>query len=485
MLLADPGKYRSDANALLLRSFGFTVEQFGSGRDLLRRVAKASDFDLIFVDRHTADPELIDLVSQLQSDTKVAARPLFVIASSDKPRLPTFDQLLVRVAALIAATENDLLSMPAPYTPDPRALPEEQAAARKAVQQRRDATLRSAAAARTARIQRVIDPLPLTLNEVQRSLLNLRIQQIVYALLAAEFPITRDSAPETVMELERIRRQLGLQPPSAPYGTGIAIADLMKLIQRFEVDVAKVKGAQDKYDFLRMRVDAVELGLSVETFRDPVLEAKLGRTLSGYPAVKVIAEPYSRLSLEAELKALFADPMMVPRDPAVKKADARAAVEFLRLMATGDLPGYDIRTAEPELRAALLAPDLAPAAIDAVERYKSGEARVALLSLALDGGKPTALRVKAADAVIRHLRAHGGEIPATLVDPIRTQMNDPKLDAELRGKLLTIKGMIGGKPGEFIEQLKGYSPPIQPPAPKKDPDPKADPDPKKDPDPKP
>ena len=123
VLMADPGKYRSDLNALLLRDVGFNVEQFGSGRDLLRRVAKASDFDFVMVDRHTATPELIDLIGQLQSDVKVAARPVFVIASADKPRPPTFDQLLVRVAALVAATENDVIAMPAPFTPDPKAPP--------------------------------------------------------------------------------------------------------------------------------------------------------------------------------------------------------------------------------------------------------------------------------------------------------------------------------------------------------------------------
>jgi hypothetical protein len=239
----------------------------------------------------------------------------------------------------------------------------------------------------------------------------------------------------------------------------------------------KVKGAQEKYDFLRTNVDPSELGLVVEKFRDPVLEAKLSRTLSGYPAVRVIPEPYSKLALEDHLKVLFADPMMLPRDPAVKKADARAAVELLRQMAIGELPGYDLRSVEPELRAALAEPALASPAIDALERFKSGETQIALLQLALSGeGKPAALRLKAADAVIRHIRANGSAVPATLAGALREQSVAPLPDMaapearDLRGKFLTLSGMVAVKPGEFANQLKAYNPPILLAEPKKEPD---------------
>ena len=92
--------------------------------------------------------------------------------------------------------------MPAPYVPDPKLLPEEQTALRVTIQKRRDNVFRTAAAARTARLQRVIDTVPLTLTESQKRLLDLRVQQIVYALLSTEFPITKESAPETVLELD-------------------------------------------------------------------------------------------------------------------------------------------------------------------------------------------------------------------------------------------------------------------------------------------
>jgi CheY-like chemotaxis protein len=472
VLLADPGSVRSDNTALLIRGLGYTVEQFVTGRDLLRRVARSSDFDLIVIDRHTAVPELIDLVSQLDSNPQAARRPVVVVASTDRPRVPTFDQLLVRMSALIAATENDVIALPAPYAPSPLNTPEEQAALRKASQDQRDKAFRSAANARVARLQRVLDTLRLALNEEQRRLLNLRVQLIAHSVLGAEFPISKESAPETAAELDRVRRQIALQPPSAAYGKGIPSAALMRLIDRMELDVAKVKGAQEKYDFLRAHVDTVALGLTVETFRDAALEARLAKKLTNYPKVRIIPDPYSRADLEPALASLFADPTMRPRDAAVKQAEAWQAVAYLRRMALGDLPGYDLRPAAAELRAALNNPDpdVVSAAIDAVERFKTGDAQAALIRVALKDvrDRPLAVRNKAADAAVRHVRAHGKAVPANLVAQVAEQAN-AEPDAELRGKLLTLKGMLDFKPREFVDQLKGYAPPILPPEPKKEP----------------
>jgi hypothetical protein len=276
-----------------------------------------------------------------------------------------------------------------------------------------------------------------------------------------------------VLELGRLRRQIALQPPSPAYGKGIPSADLMKFIERMELDVAKVKAAQAKYDFLRSRVDSAALGLDVETFRDPALEARLAKKLTNYK-VRIIPEPYSRADLEPALNSVFADPMARPRDPAVKQAEAKQAVSYLRRMALGDLPGYNLSPASPELRAALNNPDpdVVSAAIDAVERLKTGEAQEALIRVALKDvrDRPLAVRNKAADAAIRHVRAHGKAVPAALVDQVRDQ-SGTEPDAELRGKLLTLKGMLDFKAGEFIDQLRAYTPPILPPEPKKEPEP--------------
>lgn len=482
-LIADPSAFRGGAAAGLLRGLGYDVELFPTGRDLLRRVARASDFDVIFIDRHAPNPELIDTVGQLQGDPRSSGRPTFVIASADKPPVPTYDQLVVRFAALIAATENDPTAVPEPFYPDPRLklTEEEIARGRRTAQDNRDAALTTVANRRVERLKRVIDStgLDATLSPSQRRLLDLRVQLVTYAGLAAEYPITPDSSPGTVALLTRLRRELALQPPVATYGAGLPTADLLKLIDRFEIDLARVPAAQRRFETIYAAIDPVALGIPVETFRDPVLEAKLAKTVGNYPAVRVIPELFGPSVLVTELGALAADPATAPRDPAAKRAAQRQAVEWLGRMATGEVPGFEVKAAEAELREALRADELADAAIDGLVRFGSADAQQALVSLALNAGRPVPLRVRAADAAIRHVRVNGKAVGKALTDPL-TEQAVKEADLGLRGKLQTLQGMLVSDPAGFSDRVRGYSPPLLPPPPLKEPpkEPKEPKDPK-------
>lgn len=466
-LISDPNKRRSDSLANLLRGLGYDVEVFSTGRDLLRRISRASDFDVLFIDRHTVVPELIDLVGQLSADTKVANRPTFVIASPDKPPVPTFDQLLLRFAALIAATENEIVAMPAVFVPDPRDTPEQNETVRKTNQERRDGVFLSTAANRMDRLKRLVETTGISFAPTQKLLYELRLELITYAVLGAEFPISHESAPATYANIQRLKRQIALQPPSPPYGTGTPTTDLLKLLERFEIDLARVPSAQQRFDSLYSKVDAVELGLPVETFRDPALETRLAKLLHNYPTIRIIPEPNARDELAADLKTAFATAHQAPRDPAEKRAAQQVAVHWLRKMAAGERPGFEVKVAEPELRAALRVDALAADAIAAVERFGTAESQQDLLALALTEGRPIQLRTQAADAAIRNIQAHGKSIPKSLIDPL-IQAAEKEPDLGLRGKLLTLKGMLAYQPLGFLNQLNQYSPPLVPPAPMKD-----------------
>jgi len=469
-LLADPNKRRSDSFALLLRGLEYEVEVLSTGRDLLRRIARSSDFDLIFIDRHIVAPELLDLVGQLSVDAKLSNRPTFVIASPDKTPLPTFDQLLVRFAALIAATENEVVAMLPVFVPDPRDTPEEISIARKTNQERRDGVFLNTATARMDRLKRLVETSGINLTQTQKLLYELRVELITYSVLGAEFPISAESAPATYAHIQRLKRQIASQPPSPPYGVGTPTADLIKLLERFEIDLARVPSAQQRFENLYSKIDTAELGLPVETFRDPNLELRVAKTLQNYPAIRIIPEPYSRTELASDLKAAFTHAHQAPRDLAEKRAAQQVAVAWLRRMATGELSGFDVKVAEPELRAALRVDALANDAIPAVERFGTAEAQQDLLSLALTQGRPIHLRTQAADAAIRNIQAHGRSVPKSLIDPL-VQAADKEPDLVLRGKLLTLKGMLAYQPLSFVNQLNQYSPPLLPPPPGKNPAP--------------
>ena len=243
-LLADPNKRRSDAVALLLRGMGYDVEVFRTGRDLQRRIARASDFDLIFIDRHTPSPNLIDLISELRTDTRTAARPTFIIASTDKPRLPTFDQLLVRFAAIIAATELQVLDVPPVYVFDARDSIAVNEKNQRLSMQKRDAALRAAVDNRLARLRHVIDAVGLHLTPAQKIIFDLRVELITARVLALDYPITPESSPEVAQRVAQLREQIERQPPTPPYGVGVPTAELIKLIERFETDLLRVPEAQ-------------------------------------------------------------------------------------------------------------------------------------------------------------------------------------------------------------------------------------------------
>lgn len=473
-LLADPSKLRSDSVAAVLRSLGYETEVFTTGRDLERRIARASDFDLIVIDHHIVAPQVFDLVAHLRADANAARRPILVIASANQIPQPTLDMLVLRMALLIATTETEAVVMDPPFVPNIARPVEEQEAERRTLQTHRDATFRNAVGPRLARLKRVIEGSGLELTRLQRERLELNAELMTYAALGAEFPLTPESSPGTVEYLANLRRRIDRFPATRAYTSSIGIPELTARIERLELDIARVPTVQKRYDALRGRVDAADLGLRVATTRDPVAEARLTRALREFGRVKVIPEPFSRVGFEDDVKTAFADPAAAPRDPAEKQEAARLAISWLRRMATGEVSGFAItasRDTERVLRDALRVPELADPAIDAVAEFGTGESEQALLELAMTIDKQRqGLRLKAADAVIRHAQQFGNQgnakkwIPQPLIDALKAAA-EREPNPDLRGKFIILNGLLAATPTDFVQGLLGYQPSILRPMP--------------------
>jgi CheY-like chemotaxis protein len=475
-LLADPNRQRADDAAALLRGLGYDVEQFGAGRDLLRRVSRASDFDLIVIDHHLPNPELLDVVTALRADVNVARRPILVVASLDQTLPPTVDQLLLRLALLIAATDtaphsvapppdqNDPDYMPPPYVPDFRRTQteEQREADRIGTQRLRDRVFAAAARSRIDRLQRVLATTGLELTSDQKFQVNLRVEQLTVAVLGVQFAMTADSSPQTYRAFELLQKQIRTQPYVPPYTRRVGVDQLMRLIERLETDVRLTKHAADRYEELRTKVDTDALGLVAAPTRNVEAEARVGKMLQNFTAIRVIPEPPSRAFLEYDINAAYQDPSDRPRDPAEKKAGSKLAVEWLSRMATGEVTGFDAKPAAPELILALRSDDTASPAIDAVGRIPTAGAQLGLLNLVLTGGRPLALRVKAAEVAVRHIQVNGKLVPQTITDAVATQAGAEQ-NAELRGKLLVLKGLLAPNPKAYVAELRSYSPPLVPP----------------------
>jgi hypothetical protein len=202
--------------------------------------------------------------------------------------------------------------------------------------------------------------------------------------------------------------------------------------------------------------------------------------LQNFVNVLVIPEPYSTIGFAGDVQAAFADPADMPRDPAEKKAGAKAAVDSLRRIAIGEITGYDAKPAEPELRAALNADELAPAAIEALERIGTAESQMALVGYAINQMKKPEVRGRAADAAARHVQAFGRLTPATLTGELATRAV-AEMNQDLRGKLLVLRGLLAHNPANFSNDLRNFNPPVlggppvgEAPPPKKEPEKKPD-----------
>jgi hypothetical protein len=382
--------------------------------------------------------------------------------------MPTFDQLIVRFAALIGSTENETIGMELPFKPDPRDLDQPKVIedARRINAEFRDNVFRRAADARIARLNRLIESTGIQLTDTQRILLSLKVQMATYTILGLQFPYSVESAPLTVDHVARLRRQLNAQPLSPQYGAGLPASELLKMMDRFEIDLARIPARKKEFDVLFTKLDPAEFGIAMESYREPALEARLQRYLRNYPTIRIIPEPIVRSELASELAASYRDPAQAPRDPAEKKAGQKMAIDWLRKMAIGEIPGYDLKTAEAEIRAALRVDDLAESAIDAVARFGSALAQENLLSVALSPMRPLPIRTKAADAAILHVQVNGKSIQKTLLATL-AELSGTEPDLNLRGKLLCLKGMLAYSPNDFANQLKGYNPPLIPPPPVK------------------
>ena len=136
---------------------------------------------------------------------------------------------------------------------------------------------------RIARLQRVVDSTGLQLSPAQKLLFDFRMELIAAVVLGTEYPITPESSPVMARQVEQLRLQLERQPPSPPYGAGVPTIDILKLIERFETDLARVPAAQKRFEHIYSQVDPADLGLPVERFRDPAIEARIARTLRELP----------------------------------------------------------------------------------------------------------------------------------------------------------------------------------------------------------
>jgi CheY-like chemotaxis protein len=459
-LIADPGDARSEKMATFLRQLGYVTERLQTGRELLRRVSRAADYDLVVIDRHIGDPELADLLAQARADANVARRPVLVVASADAPRPVPLDHMLLRLALLVAVTDTPAAPVPPPFSFDPSRVLTDESAQRAETRRVRDQRLLNIYDVRLARLARLVDAAGIPQSRELAARYELRLPQLTYAALAAEHPVSPESAPE-VAKRYQAQNALVLNHPEMARAIQVPTEGLGRLIEQLEAALDPAR--RERFERMRAHIDPKPLGMSDDTTRDRDTERKLERLLRAYPRVKITTEPYGLTGLAEDIQAAAADPAELPRDPATRRRDAKIAVEWLRRIAVGEIPGYDVRPAEPALRQALRDDELADDAIDAVGRISSAEAQQDLLFVTLSAGRPVPLRLKSGDRTIQHIQSFGRLTPANQVASLE-KAADAETNNELKARMRTIHQLLVGRPEDLGRVMSKYPLPIpQPP----------------------
>ncbi len=179
-------------------------------------------------------------------------------------------------------------------------------------------------------------------------------------------------------------------------------------------------------------------------------------------AVKTVQQPetYRKAPLEARrwLNADFRKSPPQPWSKAERAQAARQSLDALRRMAIGELPGYDVRRAEPEVLAALRHDATAPLALEILGRFPGSPAQQHLAEVVLDGKRDKGLRIQAAAELNRHVKQFGVSLPKERSLDLRALFGSPKTDATLRSQLAILVGNLRPTTLQTGQRLIGFDP---------------------------
>jgi hypothetical protein len=195
-------------------------------------------------------------------------------------------------------------------------------------------------------------------------------------------------------------------------------------------------------------------------------ETRLKVLIEGYRQIGIVRGPLTTAHVQAE----FAPDMTTEQiggSPALtaaeKKSQSVRAIEWFRLMATGQVAGYDVRPAERTIRQALRFDDLARPAIEATSRLPGADPQTDLANIVTDTARPADLRLAAADALIRHIASHGVALnrqqAQVLMDLLPT-ITDPYLKA----RVAAVVGSLRLTSGQSGQRMLRYEPVFAKPA---------------------
>lgn len=196
-------------------------------------------------------------------------------------------------------------------------------------------------------------------------------------------------------------------------------------------------------------------------------EEALRRYTAPYPNITVIP---ATLALDGRaLRPLLQARLEYSANPALSAKEmkdyAERSIENLARLARGEIAGYDVVPAGPTVLEALRAPSkLTPKgqafAIEIAARLRREEAQTVLANVLADGKRTTAVRIAAADALIRNLQQFSPLLTRDQVRVLAEMYFDPKLDELLKTKVALVLGSLQPSARRSGDLLLQYRPPV-------------------------
>lgn len=413
-LIGDSDAIRAGMFSDVLRQAGFDTVITRTGRDTLKRLNEASDVDVLFIDHELAFPQLPELLAQLRADYRYGRRPLMVTLSEDisKALLPEMDiriEKLSKIVPQLAVTEKSPVRVTFNY--DALDVNGPSLAGWLREMKRDYPRVRSEIKAELR--------VGLALEKIKEQPADLpqRVKDLTFGIL--EITVNQESKTKITFIMD------GSQP---------APTDFQSRLDRLQRDFPGVVVTREIPTVMTMTSNfSTEIPIE--------LIAKVNRQIEGYTNTRVIRRPLTIESVREELTS-FQDPAAKPLSALERREQQKRAIEALRRLAIGAVPGYDVRPASAEIRAALRVDELAPAAIEATGRISTKEAQQDLAEYLLADKRPAALRVQAGEELMRHIEAHtSAPITDIQIQRLTQLLNDEK-NSDVKAAVALLLGAL-------------------------------------------
>jgi CheY-like chemotaxis protein len=291
---------------------------------------------------------------------------------------------------------------------------------------------------------------------------------------------------DVVQAISKALQEAGFEPVALQSGREV----LRRLNAAADVEAVVVDSALPDPGLAQLLGDLradIHFGLlPVLVLTPPEREVTLRPIADRYRNVHLVPPGFSLdvKNLKEILPALINDAQGPPLSEAELKENAERGLAWLARLARGEVPGYDVSPAADAVIQAVRAGKLSPEALTnglvVIGRLPGARPQAELANVVLEPNRPMALRVAAAQELVRHLQQHGTALPAGAVEALRALFAAPDTDANLRANVALVMG--GMRPDARVtgDRLKDFrpAPPAAAPAPPMPPMPPAPPPPK-------